>query len=133
MIYALIAVIAVSLAVLVLVTLMQMFYLETLRLRTREVPSFQFFKEELEERVGLRGDQGATVFSLIKHIILALLGVAYLCVTLRGELLSAEPIVEASLFSFLSMLACAYVIPHVLYRRTSGHWLKPLAPILKGI
>src|SRR2546423_8200518 len=132
MIFVLIAAIAVSLGVLVLVTLMQMFYLETLRLRTREVGSFQFFKEELEERIGLRGDQGATVFSLIKHIILALLGVAYLCVTLRGELLAVQPVIEAALFSFLSMLSFAYVIPHVLYRRTSGRWLKPLAPGLKG-
>ena len=60
-----------------LVTFVQLLYLESLRLRTRDLPSLRFFKATLEERVGLRTEQGAGAFSLIKHTLLVLLGVLY--------------------------------------------------------
>ena len=54
-----------------LVTFVQMLYLESLRLRTRDLPSLKFFKETLEDKIGLKTEDGAGAFSLIKHTLLS--------------------------------------------------------------
>ncbi len=46
---------------------MQLLYLESLRLRTRDLPSLKFFKDTLEDKLGLKTEDGAGTFSLIKH------------------------------------------------------------------
>jgi CBS domain containing-hemolysin-like protein len=38
---------------------------------------------------------------------------------------------EAALFAWLTMLLSTYVVAQMLYRKTSGHWLSPLAPLLR--
>ena len=66
------------LAVLVcLVSFVQLLYLESLRLRTREYASLQYFKETLQEALGFETERGALVFSLIKHTLLVLCGAAF--------------------------------------------------------
>ena len=60
-----------------LVTFVQVLYLESLRLRTRDLPSLKFFKDELEDKIGLKTEQGAGSFSLIKHSLLVAFGVLY--------------------------------------------------------
>src|SRR2546421_3781759 len=59
------------------VTFVQVLYLESLRLRTRDLSSLKFFKESLEERIGLETEAGANAFSLIKHLLVGLLGILY--------------------------------------------------------
>ncbi len=46
-----------------------------MRLRTRDLPSLQYFKSEFEPRLGLRSEEGALTFSLWKHTCLVLFGV----------------------------------------------------------
>src|SRR5437762_1927014 len=60
-----------------LVTFVQVLYLESLRLRTRDLPSIKFFKETLEDRIGAKTEDGAEAFSLIKHSLLILLGISF--------------------------------------------------------
>ena len=62
---------------LALITFVQVLYLESLRLRTRDLPSLKFFKDVIEDKIGLKTEQGAGCFSLIKHTILILLGILY--------------------------------------------------------
>ncbi|MGA3098241.1 MAG: HlyC/CorC family transporter, partial [Bryobacteraceae bacterium] len=57
---------------LALVSFVQLLYLESLRLRPRDLPSLDFFKDTLEDRLGLKTEDGAGAFSLIKHTLLAL-------------------------------------------------------------
>jgi len=118
---------------LALVTLVQMLYLETLRLRTRELPFLQFFKETYENRIGLKADQGALSFSLIKHTLLALSGVLCLALTTQDERISTPSFLEACALACFLMLFTTYVIPQLLYRRTSGGWLLAFTPILVGL
>jgi CBS domain containing-hemolysin-like protein len=108
-----------------LVTFVQLLYLESLRLRTRDLPSLKFFKDELEDKIGIKADQGAGSFSLIKHSLLVVLGVLYLA--WLGNLW------QAALAAWLVMIAAAYALPQLLYRRTSGHWLLPLTPLLRAL
>jgi CBS domain containing-hemolysin-like protein len=125
MIFAIVAATLLAIPLLGLVTFVQLLYLESLRLRTRDLPSLKFFKDELEDKIGIKADQGAGSFSLIKHSLLVVLGVLYYA--WLGNLW------QAALAAWLVMLAMAYALPQLLYRRTSGRWLLPLAPLLRAL
>src|SRR5215472_6468156 len=60
-----------------IVTFVQVLYLESLRLRTRDLPSLKFFKETLEDRIGMDTEDGAGAFSLVKHTLLSVVGILY--------------------------------------------------------
>ncbi len=111
--------------VLVLVTLVQMLYMDTVRLRARELPFLELFRGGVDERLGLKPDEGILTFSLVKHTILALLGALFFRVD--GSLL------EACLMSWAAMLAFSYIVPQLLYRRTSGSWFVAIVPLMRGL
>jgi putative hemolysin len=123
MMFAIVAATLIVIPLLGLVTFVQLLYLESLRLRTRDLPSLKFFKDELEDKIGLKTEQGAGSFSLIKHSLLVALGVLY-CAWLIN-------LWEAALAAWLVMIAVAYALPQLLYRRTTGRWLLPLTPLLR--
>jgi putative hemolysin len=112
------------------ITVVQVLYTESLRLRSRDLPALQFFKDTLEDRIGVRGDDGLLAFSLIKHTLVLLLGVCFLA-TREGEPAPWQNLFEAALFAWLTMLLSTYILAQVLYRKTSGRWLLPLAPLLR--
>ncbi|MGO9895205.1 MAG: hemolysin family protein [Bryobacteraceae bacterium] len=124
--YAFAALALASAPLLGIVTFVQLLYLESLRLRTRDLPALKFFKDTLEEKLGLETEQGAGTFSLIKHTLLVLLGI--FCF---GWL--EESAWQAILAGWLTMVAVAYALPQLLYRRTGAHWLLGLAPLLRGL
>ncbi len=115
------------------VTFIQVLYLESLRLRSRELPALAFFKETLQQRIGLKSERGALVFSLVKHTAIALIGVVVLGITSRRAGGAVEALLEACLASWLILLVVAYVIPQMLYRKTEGRWALPLAPAFRAI
>ncbi|MBY0506378.1 MAG: hemolysin family protein [Bryobacteraceae bacterium] len=123
-------IIALGLVLLGLATTVQMFYLEALRLRTRELPSLTYFKEQLEDQLGLKTERGALIFSLWKHTLLALVGVA-MSVLATHEKFLGEDFLEAALFSWLSMMVVCYVLPQLIYRKTTGLWMNPLVPVFR--
>ncbi|HEX8983882.1 MAG TPA: HlyC/CorC family transporter, partial [Bryobacteraceae bacterium] len=86
---------------LMLVTLVQLLYLESLRLRPRERPALEYFKTTLQARIGVDTEHGLLTFSLLKHTLLVMLGIACLLVsygTPGGR-------VEACVAAWLTMLA----------------------------
>src|ERR1041385_2976109 len=106
-----------------LITFVQLLYLESLRLRTRDLPALKFFKETLEDKLGLETEQGAGVFSLIKHTLLLLLGTLYLAWFAGATPWHASIFWQALLAAWITMLIFSYALPQLLYRRTSGQWL----------
>jgi putative hemolysin len=132
-------ILAVALATLVavpllgLVTFVQLLYLESLRLRTRDLPSLKFFKETLEDKLGLKTEDGAGSFSLIKHTLLVLLGIFYFAWFADGEPWHAAVFWQSALAVWLTMVAVSYALPQLLYRRTTARWLVPLAPLLRAL
>jgi CBS domain containing-hemolysin-like protein len=102
----------------------QVLYLESLRLRTRDLPSIKFFKETLEDRIGLKTEDGAGTFSLIKHAMLIFLGIAY-------YIWFGESFWEALAAALLTMIAVCFALPQLFYRRTTARWLLPLVPLLR--
>src|SRR5882757_8573207 len=68
-----------------MVTCIQLLYLESMRVRTRELPALQFFKETLEPGIGLETERGALTFSLVKHIGLGILGCLIVAITMQSS------------------------------------------------
>jgi len=112
------------------VTLVQMLYMDSLRIRTKEFPMLQVFRLEMDERIGLRGEAGVLTFSLIKHSLLALLGTLILLLAASGERVTLLVFAEAAAASWVAMLLFAYIVPQYLYRGTSGGWLRGTVPLI---
>jgi CBS domain containing-hemolysin-like protein len=116
-----------------LFTTIQTFYLESMRLRTRELPSLTWFREVLEPRLKTRSiEEGANAFSLWKHTCLVVMGVLVLTQVTgpgAGPLLAVD-VWEGLGGAVLLMAFSAYLVPQVIYERSSCHWMLALLPIL---
>jgi len=118
-------------ALLCLVTVVQVLYTESLRLRARDLPALQFFKDAVESRIGVETETGVLAFSIIKHTLMLLLGVYFLGMRFGNGVGAWQSLFEAALFAWLTMVLATYVFAQLLYRKTSGHWLLTLAPLLR--
>jgi putative hemolysin len=131
MIVAVVLATLISIPLLGLITFVQILYLESLRLRTRDLPSLKFFKDTLEDKLGLKTEDGAGAFSLIKHTLLSLLGILFFAWFADGAPWHAAVFWQAALAVVLTMVTVCFLVPQLLYRRTTGHWLIPLIPLLR--
>ncbi|HEX4136795.1 MAG TPA: hemolysin family protein [Bryobacteraceae bacterium] len=120
------------LVLIALFTSVQTLYLEGMRLRTRDLPSLQYFKSDLEPRLNLRSEEGALTFSLWKHTCLVFFGVAVLAQVIDGGHLTIPVMLESLIAAWLLLMLCGYLIPQLLFRRTSGHWIAHLMPFYSG-
>ncbi len=129
----LLTLVAAAVALLVtLVTCIQLLYLESLRVRTRELPALQFFKETLEPRIGLETERGALTFSLVKHIGLGILGCLIVAITTQSSGLG-EALAGAFLLTGIVTVLGAHLIPQIVYRKTTGQGLAVLIPVFRGL
>ena len=113
-----------------LATTIQVLYLESLRIRARELPSLEFFKSTLESKIGLETELGALTFSLVKHLGLTVLG----CLTLALMAHNAsdwEALIVAVLLVSSYAILGTYVIPQIIYRKSTGQGLLPLVPLFR--
>lgn len=111
-------------------SLLQLLYLESLRIRTREYESLELFKSTLQDQIGLKLEDGATRFSLLKHISMALLGVVWFGL-LDATGPAWEVTLEAAGASLAIMFTLTYLLPQTLYRRTSLGWLQKAMPLTR--
>ncbi|MGA2131348.1 MAG: hemolysin family protein [Bryobacteraceae bacterium] len=130
---ALVLIIALLACLLGLTSLIQLLYLESLRLRTREFAAVKFFRETLEDKIGFETEDGAGVFTLIKHSTLLLIAVFYFLVFADGQAWTWPDVLETAVASWLTMIVMAYALPQTLFRRASTHWLAPLAGLIRGV
>src|SRR2546430_15971332 len=61
-----------------LVSFVQILYLESLRLRTRDLPALEFFKATLEVKLGMKTETGVLSFSLLKYTLMLLVSILIL-------------------------------------------------------
>ncbi len=115
-----------------LVSCVQIFYLESLRIRARERRSLEFFKATLEAKLGLETERGALTFSLIKHVGLAFIGCLTLVVTEQGAATLAE-LAGAGLLVACYVVVGAYIVPQIVYRKSSGRGLLTLVPLFRAL
>ncbi len=110
---------------------LQLLYLESLRLIKHETAALTHFRDVLQSKFGYEADQGATRFSLVKHVALPLTGVFSYCALNRPGIPQWQLVLEACAFTVAIMLVATYIIPQFLYRRLSGEWLNSVFPIAK--
>jgi putative hemolysin len=124
-------ILAVLVSILVtLVTCVQVLYLESLRIRTRERESLQFFKETLEAKLGMETERGSLTFSLIKHVGLAVIGCLTLAATSQNTPMWQAILIACLLVSFYTVVG-TYIVPQIVYRKSSGRGLLVVAPLLR--
>jgi CBS domain containing-hemolysin-like protein len=133
MMLAVILATVVAIPLLAIVSFIQLLYLESMRLRTRDLPALKFFKETLEDKFGMKTERGAGTFSLVKHTLLLLVGICYFAWLADGQPWNWETFWQAGLAAWLTMMAVSYALPQLLYRRTRAAWLLPLVPFLRGV
>ena len=92
-----------TIPVLGVVTFVQVLYLESLRLRTRDLPSLKFFKDTVEDRIGLKTEQGAGAFSLIKHSLLVWLTILFFAWFADGKPWTARVLWQTGVAVWLTM------------------------------
>jgi len=127
----LLTLISIAVALLVtMVTCIQLLYLESLRVRTKELPALQFFREKLEPGIGLETERGALTFSLVKHIGLGFLGCLIVAITAQNSPLW-EALAGAFLLTGLATVLGAHIVPQVVYRKTTGQGLAVLVPVFR--
>ena len=124
---------AVLALLLVLVTFVQLLYFESLRIRTRELPALEFFKQKLEKELVPKTEIALLSFSLLKYSLLLLLAILILDGVCAGAPVTWVAFAEGSIATWLVMLVAVAVIPQLLYRATSAEWLLPLKPLLKAL
>ena len=127
------AAVVVICALLCLVTVVQVLHMEAVRLRPRELPALELFKEKLQARMGLSVERGALAFSLIKHTLLLVLVMVLFASSVASGEAAWEAGLEALAIAWVLMVVTTWVIPHILYRKTSGHWLIALMPLLRAM
>lgn len=130
---ALVILIAALSVLLGLVTFVQLLYLESLRLRTRDLPAIKFFRETLEDKIGFQTEDGAGSYTLVKHTTILLIGILYFLVFADSQPWTWIVVLETVAASWLTMIVTAYVLPQVIYRRTAARWLLPLARLIRGV
>ena len=118
--------------VVTLVTCVQILYLESLRIRARELPALEFFRETLEASIGLTTERGALTFSVVKHVGIAVLGCVLLAITIQGAWLG-EAFAVACLLAGFFTVAGTHIVPQIVYRKSSGRGLLRLVPLFRLI
>jgi CBS domain containing-hemolysin-like protein len=118
--------------VVTLITCLQVLYLESLRIRARELPALQFFKETLEARLGLETERGSLAFSLVKHIGLANFGCLAMGIAVEAQNGLGESVAIACIVAAVYTVIGTYIIPQLCYRKSRGHFLVPLIPLFRA-
>src|SRR5258708_39423582 len=106
--------IAIILGLLCLITVIQLLYAESLRLRSRDLPALEFFKDTLEARIGVSTEKGVLVFSLIKHTLLLLLGSWFLAAGMDDGGPHWDRFFSAALFASVWLRARTYIFAQLL-------------------
>ena len=122
----------VALAALALFSFVQLLYLESLRLRSRDSAALEVFKEEIAPAVGFETDEGATIFSLYKHALLVMVGLLALLANAGGHTLWLD-LVQSFAAAVGGMAVFSYLLPQLLYRRSSGRILRYQAPLVRAL
>ncbi len=97
--------------VVTLVTCLQVLYLESLRIRARELPALQFFKETLEAKLGIETERGSLAFSLVKHVGLAIIGCLAMAAAIQAQNGLGQSLAIACLTATFYTVVGTYIIP----------------------
>jgi putative hemolysin len=118
-----ITVAAVLCAALALASYFHLLYTEALRLRPREaVRALPYFEETIQPRLCLDAEAAVQRFAAAKQFLILLLALDLTWAVAAVPGLNGRHLLEALSLTTAGLALFAYVTPHVLVTRTSGHW-----------
>lgn len=126
----LIALFAISCLV-VAVSFVHLLCRESLRIQARELASLQFYRETLQEKLGLDAENGALAYSLVRHFGLLAMAIVTFAMMFNANHGMWRNALESFVITSFLMLLTSYVAPRFLYRHTTGQWSLALSPILR--
>jgi CBS domain containing-hemolysin-like protein len=108
-------------------------YRELGRMTTGRVHEhLDIFESEIEPKLKIRRQSGGRTFRILGHFWLAFLVLE----TTRGVVYFVpgtwESFVEITVFVVLEVVFAMHFIPDMLLYRTTGRWLRPLLPLIRG-
>jgi len=108
-------------------------YRELGRMTTGRVHEhLDIFEAEIEQRLKINRRSGGRTFRILGHFMLAFLVLE----TTRGVVYFVpgtwESFVEITVFVVLEVVFAMHFIPDMLLYRTTGRWLLPLLPLIRG-
>ncbi len=115
-------------ALLVLTSILQTLYQESMRLRIHESECLDYFRSSVEDAIGKPVEQGFLAMSILKQALVALQGVLFFGLFLLTTPSHWEAALSACLATLAMMMLTCHLAPQLLYRKTSGYWLTPLVP-----
>lgn len=98
--------------------------------RTRE--HLEHFHENIAPRLKMDARRALQTFGLLSQLTLV---VAALSIGVAAETFTPSPpkaVFETAFFVVLQIILVYQFLPHVLLNRTTGNWLIPLVPLLRG-
>ena len=131
LIVILVVIAAAMCALMILTSLVQTMYQESMKLRMRAVPAVEFFKDTLEDKLGHAPEHGFLAFSLIKQIVVVLFGLEILLLLDSTGAGFWESALEAAAISVALLVLTCHLIPNLLFRKTECRWLLALVPGLR--
>ena len=118
---------------LMLISLVQLMFQESMKLRMRAIPALDFFKDRLEDRIHSIPEYAHLAFALVKQTMLILTAVGVLLAFQSTDYVWWQSTLAACVLSLAVMVVTCHMVPNILFRRTSCRWLLPLAPLLRGL
>ena len=108
-------------------------YRELGRMTTGRVHEhLEIFEAEIEPKLKINRRSGGRTFRILGHFMLAFLVLE----TTRGVVYFVpgiwEPFLEITVFVVLEVVFAMHFIPDMLLYRTTGRWLLPLLPFIRG-
>ena len=120
------------LALLTLVSYVDRVYTEMGKFLSREFQeNIEVFETQAEPRLGTGRERAALSMSLLKHMSMASSAVLIGFALLRGAPVMADEVVEMAVSLVLIIILCQHLLPFILFSRTEGRWIVPLAPLLR--
>ena len=132
MIPAIYVAIACLCGLLMLVSYVERVYAEMGKFLSREFQeNIEVFEKKVEPRLGVSRQRASLSMSVLAQVTTATLGLLSAFVVLHDMESHAREIVSASVGLLLIIAIFNRLLPFILFARTHGEWLVPLAPLLR--
>ncbi|PYX77637.1 MAG: HlyC/CorC family transporter, partial [Acidobacteria bacterium] len=95
--------------------------------------NIEVFEKKVEPRLGVSRQRASLSMSVLAQVSTAALGLLSAFVVLHDLESHAREIVSASVGLLLIIAIFNRLLPFILFARTRGEWLVPLAPLLRGL
>jgi putative hemolysin len=120
------------LAVLTLVSYTDRLYAEMGKFLSREFQeNIDVFEQRVEARLGVDRDRAALSMAVLTQLTVATVALLVGYALFHDAQWTAPEVTQGVIAIILAVIVCNRLLPFILFSRTRGEWLEPLAPVLR--